>query len=321
MSKKVWLGAALVLSASAVAGFLYANHQAEQLMAGHIERSNQQYLQLAEQGDMPPIHMSYSKLSANIITSSYKIRDLHIGIAGMGDLVTVGEVELIGLQRDGLPEDGAARLKDLKLAPQALASLPKDLADYLATLLMELSYQYKYKAKTGELTFQQELRVDHHFSLNYRFALTGVTDLWKFAENIHGLTPEQQQLQSEQPDYLPGLMKKVGVIGIANGSFEIENKEFLQQLFDKLAAAQITTDYASTQQQLSAVLQQNQQIPESIRQPVLNFLQKPERLKLSFQFQQPPTFSQMQDGSAMAGIETAEDFISFASLSLTANSN
>jgi len=321
MSKKVWLGAALVLSASVVAGFLYANHQAEQLMAGHIERSNQQYLQLAEQGDMPPIHMSYSKLSANIITSSYKIRDLHIGIAGAGDLVTIGEVELIGLQRDGLPEDGAARLKDLKLAPQALASLPKDLADYLATLLMELSYQYKYKAKTGELTFQQELRVDHHFILNYRFALTGVTDLWKFAENIHGLTPEQQQLQSEQPDYLPGLMKKVGVIGIANGSFEIENKEFLQQLFDKLAAAQITTDYASTQQQLSAALQQNQQIPESIRQPVLNFLQKPERLKLSFQFQQPPTFSQMQDGSAMAGIETAEDFISFASLSLTANSN
>ncbi|MGY5797811.1 hypothetical protein [Rheinheimera faecalis] len=321
MSKKVWLGAALVLSASAVAGFLYANHHAEQLMAGHIERSNQQYLQLAEQGDMPPIHMSYSKLSANIITSSYKIRDLHIGIAGMGDLVTVGEVELIGLQRDGLPEDGAARLKDLKLAPQALASVPKDLADYLATLLMELSYQYKYKAKTGELTFQQELRVDHHFSLNYRFALTGVTDLWQFAENIHGLTPEQQQQQSEQPDYLPGLMKKVGVIGVANGSFEIENKEFLQQLFDKLAAAQITTDYASTQQQLSAALQQNQQIPESIRQPVLNFLQKPERLKLSFQFQQPPTFSQMQDGSAMAGIETAEDFISFASLSLTANSN
>ncbi|WP_233009239.1 hypothetical protein [Rheinheimera faecalis] len=321
MSKKVWLGAALVLSASAVAGFLYANHHAEQLMAGHIERSNQQYLQLAEQGDMPPIHMSYSKLSANIITSSYKIRDLHIGIAGMGDLVTVGEVELIGLQRDGLPEDGAARLKDLKLAPQALASVPKDLADYLATLLMELSYQYKYKAKTGELTFQQELRVDHHFSLNYRFALTGVTDLWQFAENIHGLTPEQQQQQSEQPDYLPGLMKKVGVIGVANGSFEIENKEFLQQLFDKLAAAQITTDYASTQQQLSAALQHNQQIPESIRQPVLNFLQKPERLKLSFQFQQPPTFSQMQDGSAMAGIETAEDFISFASLSLTANSN
>ena len=170
MSKKVWLGAALVLSASAVAGFLYANHQAEQLMAGHIERSNQQYLQLAEQGDMPPIHMSYSKLSANVITSSYKIQNLHIGLAGMGDLVTVGQVELIGLQRDGLPEDGAARLKDLKLAPQALASLPKDLADYLATLLLELNYQYKYKAKTGELTFQQELRVDHHFSLNYRFA-------------------------------------------------------------------------------------------------------------------------------------------------------
>lgn len=321
MGKKLWLGVVLVLSASAVAGFLYANHHAEQLMAGHIERSNQQYLELAEQGDMPPIHMSYSQLSANVITSSYKIEDLHIGIAGLGDLVTVGQVELIGLQRDGLPEDGAARLKDLKLAPKALVSLPKDLADYLATLLMEMSYQYKYKAKTGELTFQQELRVDHHFSLNYRFALTGVTELWQFAENIHGLTPEQQQQQSEQPNYLPDLMKKVGAIGIASGSFEIENKAFLQQLFDQLAAAQITTDYASTQQQFSSALIHNPQIPDLIREPVLNFLKQPERLKLSFQFQQPLTFSQMQDGSAMAGIKTAEDFINFASLSLSANSN
>lgn len=321
MGQKVWLGAVLLLIVSAVTVFLYANHSAEQLMAGHIERSNQQYLELAEQGDMPPIQMSYSELSANIITSSYKIRDLHIGVAGIGDLVTVGEVELIGLQRDGLPEDGAARLKDLKFAPQSLVSLPKELADYLATLLMEMSYQYQYKAKTGELTFQQELRVDHHFSLNYRFALTGVTDLWHFAEHIHQLTPEQQQQQSEQPDYLPGLMKKVGVIGIENGSFEIENKSFLQQLFDKLAVAKVTEDYTSTQQQLSLALQQNSQIPAMIRQPLLDFLQQPQRLKLSFQFEQPPTFAQMQDGSAMAGIDTAEEFISFASLTLKANSN
>ncbi len=321
MNKKIWLGAVLILTTSAVAGLFYANHHAEQLMAGHIERSNQQYLQLAEQGDMPPIHMSYSKLSANVITSSYKIQNLHIGLAGMGDLVTVGQVELIGLQRDGLPKDGAARLKDLKLAPQALASLPPDLAAYLSTLLMELSYQYKYKAKTGELTFQQELRVDHHFSLNYRFALTGVTELWHFAETIKNMTPEQQQLQSEQPNYLPDLMKKVGVIGIASGSLEIENKAFLQQLFDQLAVAGLSADFATSQQQLSTALQQNPQIPDVIREPVLNFLQQPERLKISFQFQQPPTFFQMQDGSAMAGIETAEDFISFASLTLKANSN
>lgn len=321
MNKKIWLGAVLILTTSAVAGLFYANHHAEQLMAGHIERSNQQYLQLAEQGDMPPIHMSYSKLSANVITSSYKIQNLHIGLAGMGDLVTVGQVELIGLQRDGLPEDGAARLKDLKLAPKALASVPPDLAAYLSTLLMELNYQYKYKAKTGELTFQQELRVNHHFSLNYRFALTGVTELWQFAETIKNMTPEQQQLQSEQPNYLPDLMKKVGVIGIASGSLEIENKAFLQQLFDQLAVAGLSADFATSQQQLSTALQQNPQIPDVIREPVLSFLQQPERLKISFQFQRPPTFFQMQDGSAMAGIETAEDFISFASLTLKANSN
>jgi hypothetical protein len=321
MAKKIWLAVMVVVSTSALAGFLYANHHAEQLMAGHIERSNQQYLQLAEQGDMPPIHMSYSKLSANIITSSYQIEDLHIGIAGVGDLVTVGKVELIGLQRNGLPEDGAARLKDLKLAPYALSSLPPALADYLATLLLEMSYQYQYKAETGELTFQQELRVDHHFSLSYRFALTGFTDLWQFAESIQKLTPEQQQQQSERPEYLPNIMKMVGVIGVASGSLDIENKLFLQQLFEQLALAKITADYSSTMQQLSAALEQNPQIPQQISQPVLSFLQQPEQLKLSFQFKTPPTFSQMQDGSAMAGIDTAEDFINFAGITLTANSN
>lgn len=321
MAKKLWLAVLAVLSAAAFAGFLYANHYAEQLMAGHIERSNQQYLQLAEQGDMPPIHMSYRKLSANIITSSYQIEDLHIGIAGMGDLVTVGRVELIGLQRDGLPKDGAARLKDLKLASYALSSLPPELADYLSTLLLEMSYQYQYKEKTGELRFQQELRVDHHFSLSYRFALTGFTDLWQFAESIQKLTPEQQQQQSEQPDYLPNIMKMVGVIGVANGSLDIENKLFLQQLFDQLALAKITADYSTTVQQLSAALEQNSQIPQQIRQPVLSFLQQPEQLKLSFQFKTPPTFAQMQDGSAMADINTAEDFINYAGLTLITNSH
>lgn len=321
MDKKVWLGAALFASASALAGLFYANHNAEQLMAGHIERSNQQYQELAEHGDMPPIHMSYSKLSANIITSSYKIQNLHIGIAGMGDLVTIGQVELIGLQREGLPEDGAARFKDLKLAPQALAALPADLADYLGSLLMELNYQYNYKAKTGELSFQQELRIDHHFSLNYRFALTGVTELWQYAEEVKHLTPEQQQQRSEQPDYLPNMMKKVGVIGVANGAIELENKAFLQQLFAQLAQAQITPDYEVMQQQLTAALQQNQQIPAQIREPLLGFIQQPQRLKLSFKFQDPPTFSEMQDGSAMAGIGSAEDFINFASLNLKANTN
>lgn len=321
MAKKMWLGAVFVLSAGAVAGLYYANHYAEQAVADYIAQGNQQYLELAEQGDMPPIQFSYSRLSANVITSTYNIEDLQISIAGMGDLVTIGQVELTGLALEGLADKGAARLQNLKLSPQVLAPLPATLADYLAALPVDLSYQYQYQAKTGELTFQQELQVDQRFNLNYRFALTGATELWQFAEKLQKLTPEQQQQLAEQPDYLPDLMKKVGAIGVASGTFEIENNAFLQQLFDQLAAAQLSADYQTSQQQLSAALQQNPQIPSQISEPVLSFLQQPERLKLSFQFQQAPTFAQMQDGSAMSGIETAEDFIRFAGLTLSANSN
>ncbi len=321
MAKKVWLGAVFVLSAGAVAGLFYANQYAEQLVADYISRGNQQYLELAEQGDMPPVQFSYSALSANVITSTYTIEDMQISIAGMGDVLSIGQVELTGIVRDGLADKGAARLQNLKLSPQALTALPVALADYLAALPVDLSYQYQYQAKTGELGFEQELQVDQRFSLNYRFALTGATELWQFAEKLQKLTPEQQQQLAEQPGYLSDLMKKVGVIGVASGEFEIKNNAFLQQLFDQLAAAQISADYQTTQQQLSAALQQNPQIPAQISEPVLKFLQQPEQFKLSFEFQQAPTFAQMQDGSAMAGIATADDFIRFAGLTLKANSN
>lgn len=319
MGKKVWVGAVFFVSVSALAGFFYANHHAEQLMAEHIELSNKQYLELAEQGDMPPVQFSYGKLSANVLTSTYKIQDLRIAIAGMGDLLSVGQLELTGIELQGLADKGSAQVQNLRLAPQALTLLPPALAEYVSALPVELSYQYQYKAKTGELTFGQDLQIDQRFSLNYRFALTGASELWQFAEELQKLTPEQQQQLADKPEYLSDLMKKVSSIGVASGSFEIKNNGFVQQLLDQLAAAQVTHDYANTQQQLTAALQHNPQIPESIRVPVLDFVQQPERLTLSFKFKEVPTFAKIQDGSAMENVETAEDFIKFAGLTLSAN--
>jgi hypothetical protein len=321
MAKRIWLGTVVVLSGSAVAGFFYANHQAEQVMVQLIEQTNKQYLELSEQGDIPAVQISYSELSANVLSSSYQIRDLTLSIAGMGDMLTVGRANLNGVQLDGLADQGSAQISDVHLSPAALQVLPADLASYIAALKLGLSYQYQYKASTGELSFQQELTVDKHFSLSYSFALTSVTDLWHFAEELQKLTPEQQQQKAEQADYLPELMKKVAVMGVKQGSLVLKNKDFVQQLYAQLAQAQLTADYNTTQQQWVAAIQNNPVLPDAIRQPLLDFLQKPELLELSFQFEQPPTFAAMQDGTAMQGIETAEDFIKFAHLKLNANNS
>lgn len=315
----IWLTA--TLSVCGVSAVLYGNHYAKKAVAGHIERSNQLYLLLSQQGDMPPIHMSYSELSANILTSSYTIHELRIGIAGMGELARIGELKLIGLQRDGLPTDGAAQLKDLRLESLALSALPKELSSYFASLMMEMSYQYKFDVDSGELSFQQELLVDHQFSLNYNFVLTGVSELWSFAEHIHRSTPEEHRQQSQQSNYLPDLMKKVGQIGVANGSLELENKLFLQQLFDQLAIAKISPNYVDTRRELGVSIEGNQHIPDGIRNTLLDFLKRPEHLKLSFQFKDPLTFSGMLDGTVMSKIEKPDDFVRFAHISLNSNSN
>lgn len=319
MTKKVWLGLVVLGAATATAAWFYANHKAESLIAEYIQQSNQQYLELAQQGDMPPIQMSYGALSANVLTSSYTIKDLKVSVAGAADLVSIGQAKLVGLNPTGLSEQGSALLQDIKLAPAMMSSLPPELADYFSALLMQLSYQYQYKPKTGELTFGQQFSINQQFQLSYSVAFTGVTQLWQFAEKLQQLSPEQQQQLAEQPDYVSDLMKIVAEVGIATGSFDIENKAFLQQLFEQLAAAGMTADYAATEQQLTSALQQNSQIPAQIRDPVLAFLKQPERLHMSFKLPTALTFAQMQDGSALEGIETTEDFLRYAEVSLKAN--
>ena len=165
MAKRIWLGTLVVLSGCAAAGFFYANHQAEQVMVQLIEQTNKQYLELSEQGDIPAVQISYSELSANVLSSSYQIRDLTLSIAGMGDMLTVGQANLNGVQLDGLADQGSAQITDVHLSPAALQVLPAELASYIAALKLGLSYQYQYKASTGELSFQQELTVDKNFSL------------------------------------------------------------------------------------------------------------------------------------------------------------
>jgi len=321
MNKKLWIAISLTFITAATGALVYANHQAELLIARQIDEANQQYIALAEQGDMPPVQLSYADLSANVLTSHYKVHDLTVSIQGMGTVVTVDLVDLKGLKLSGLPEQSSARIEGIHLASTVLQSLPAELADYLQKLKFGLNYQYHYDAHQNELNFAQQLKVEGKLALNYQFKLGGMASLWQYAAEVEKMTPQQQQEHAEQADYLPQLMKKVGQATFISAQVELANQQFWQELTAQTAAAGLSGDFVSQQQMLVNYLQQPSELPEAVRLPLLQFVQQPEDLRLKLHFEQPLSLASMQDGSAWAEFNTPEQWLEKSGFELEASTN
>lgn len=318
MTKKLWIGGSVVLILAATGALVYANHQAELYVAAQIKDANQQYKELAELGEMPPFQLAYQDLSANVLTSHYKVHGLTLSMDGMGAIASVELVDLKGVQLSGMPSQSTARLEGIRIADAVLQGLPPELSAYLQQLTMGLNYQYQYDAHLGELNFSQQLLVQDKLELSYQFSLGGMQPLWGYAEELQKLSPEQQQQRAEQEDYLPELMQKVGQASLIKGQVQIDNHEFWQQLTGHFASAGFSADFATLQTLLLAQLDDNPQLPDAIRQPLQQFIQQPEQIRLSFEFAEPVSFASMQDGTAMQGIESTEQLLEKAGFVLEA---
>lgn len=321
MTKKLWIGGSVVLILAATGALVYANHQAELYVAAQIKDANQQYKELAELGEMPPFQLAYQELSANVLTSHYKVHGLSLSIDGIGTIASIGLVDLKGLKLSGMPSQSSARLEGIQIADTVLQGWDPELVAYLQQLKMGLNYQYQYDAHLGELNFSQQLLVQDKLEFSYQFSLGGMQPLWQYAEELQKLSPEQQQQQAEQANYLPQLMQKVGQASLIKGKLQIDNHQFWQELTAAFAKAGLSANFATLQSLMLAQLDDNPELPDAIRQPLQQFIQQPDQLSLSFEFAEPVSFASMQDGSAMQGIESTEQLLEKSGFVLEASTH
>lgn len=309
---------ALVVIGVATAGVFYVNKQAEDAIKQQLENANQSYRDLAVDGEMPVISLSYQDVSANILTSSYSISGLAVNVGEMGTVATVDFVQAKGMKPQSLSDSGIMTVTGIKAAPAILTMLPPQTSAFLQGLALHGDYDYAYN-DSGELIFNQQTRINDEFAFNYSFSLSQMQQFWQFAKEMSALPPEQQQALATDEAYIAQMIEKLATGALKSGAITIENKGFIERTLAMTAELGQTPDFATAQGLALANIAAVEQIPAEMKQSLSDFISKPEKLTLSFGFTEPLQFAKVQTGELAEHMVSPEAMIKFANVKLQAN--
>lgn len=309
---------ALVVVAAAAGGLYFANKKAEDAIKQQIVLANQNYINLAAQGEMPLIALSYKDVSANVLNSTYRIHDLAISFGDFGDIATVSEISATGVKPNKLADKGSMTLTGLKAAPAALQMLPPHLSAFVESLVINGDSSYAYQAD-GSLHFNQNTHINDEFSFSYDFSLANMQQFWQYAKDVTAMSPDQQQALTTSSDYPEQMVQQLLTGALNKGELVITNQGFFQRLAKVAAEGGQTADFETMQGMALIGVSSAEQLPAALKENLISFINKPEKLALRFSFAEPLTFSAIEDGQLASKMNSPEAFIDFANLSLIAN--
>ena len=312
--------ALLVVAGAAAGGVIIANKYAEDAIKQHIEQTNQTYQELANNGEMPEISISYQAVSANVLTSSYSVSGLQVAVAELGQVASIDSITARGMQPNGLSDEGSMQLTGAKVAPAVLQMLPPETSAFVQSLALHADYNYAY-TDDGQLMFDQQTRINDELSLHYRFSLAQMQEFWQFVKDVSAMSAQQQQELSQSPQYIEDVLAKLTTAALNNGAITIENRGFIERAVAMSAGQNQSPDLETIKGLALMNIAALEPLPQDMKDTLAQFVNDPKKLTLSFNFAQPLQFSQVQSGELAAQFSTPEAAIAFANLQLTANSN
>lgn len=310
--------ALVVIAAVAGAGVYYVNLQAEDAIKEQLAQANKSYRDLADKGEMPLISLAYQDVSANVLLSSYSISGLEVSFGEMGTVATVDHIAASGMQPQGLSDNGSVKVTGIKAAPAVLQMLPPHSSAFLQGIVLSGDYDYAYN-DNGELMFSQQTRINDEFAVNYNFSFAQMQQFWQFAKEMSALPPEQQQALAADEAYMAQVIEKLAAGALKNGAITIENNGFIERALALTAEQGQTPDYRTVQGMALAGIGSAPQIPQEIKDTLTAFVQKPEKLTLSFGFDEPLVFAKVQTGELAEHMASPEAMMKFANVKLAAN--
>lgn len=310
--------ALVVLAAAAGGGVYFANKYAEDMVKQQLEQTNQSYRNMAASGDMPPITLSYKDISANVLTSSYSISGLEFSLGEMGTVATVDVVQAKGIKPQSLSDFASVKITGIKAAPAILQMLPPQTSVFLQDIALHADVDYHYNSD-GELTFNQQIRVNDEFSLGYNFSFAQMQQFWQFARDMSALPPEQQQQLVGSEAYAEQIVEKLLTGALSNGAVSIENNGFIERAIAMTAEQGQTPDLETIKGMALLNISMLEPLPQNMKDALAQFVNQPEKLQLSFNFAEPLQFAKLQSGELMPELGSPEAIIEFANLQLKAN--
>ncbi|MDX3774619.1 hypothetical protein QE250_10885 [Chromatiaceae bacterium AAb-1] len=298
-------------------GWLYANQQAVKVIEQQIELANQAYRDMADDSMMPLIQLGYESVSANVLTKRYSIRGLELSMGSVGAFIIVDTIDVTGVELHGLADKGSLQFKGARLADAMLANMPSDISELAGSIVLHGDYDYQYADDSARLVFRQNTGINDEFSLSYQFTFSDIKALWDYARSINELTTEEKQSLMLSDSYIETIVSKLSEAAIDSGELVLVNNGFIERVMT-LAQA-YTAPMAVIQDGMVENLQQNQELPAAIRDELIKFVRDPKKLRLTFRFDEPLRFEQLQDDSFAQQFIYPQQFLEFANIQVEAN--
>jgi hypothetical protein len=225
----------------------------------------------------------------------------------------------VGLKPQGLADKGSAELVGAKVAPAMLAMLPPEMSEFIQGVALHADYSYQYTPASGELYFSQVTRINDEFSLSYNFSFAQMQALWAFARNMSEKTPEEQQQLSMSDSYMTDVMANLVKGALKSGELVISNNGFIERLVAMGSAQGQMPPMDALQGMALMAVTANEALPLEFKESLTTFINQPEKLQLNVNFAEPLSFEALQSGQLMTDLQTPEQIIKFANLTIAVN--
>ncbi|HEX5792664.1 MAG TPA: hypothetical protein VFY01_05275, partial [Rheinheimera sp.] len=149
--------------------------------------------------------------------------------------------------------------------------------------------------------------------------LAQMQQFWQYAKEISALPPEQQQQLVGSDAYAEQIVAKLLTGALSNGTVTITNNGFIERAIAMTAEQGQTPDLETLKGMALLNISMLEPLPQNMKDALAGFVNKPEKLKLSFNFADPLQFAKVQSGELMPQLGSPEAIIQFANLQLQAN--
>ncbi|MCH8537426.1 MAG: hypothetical protein LAT66_06590 [Alkalimonas sp.] len=317
MKKKIVVPFLLVVAAAATLAFV--NYKAAEAIQIQLQQVNQSYADMAVQEGLPALQLAHGAISANVLTSNYRVDDVQLTMTGFGQVLTVGSIQFSGFKPNTLADKGSVEVNGLTVGTGLLLFMPGQLSEFIQSVQLHGDYRYRYNARHGELWLSQQTSINDEFQFSYQVNFTQMQSLWQWLGEVTAMSAEQQQAVMASELFHDEISEAFRQAAVSHGELHLTNHGFLERLLAFTSASGQSPSLDAVRGMAMMTLAMADGVPAEFKQSLMHFIEQPRSLKLSFQFAQPVSVEALESGTALMELDSPKAMLEFSGARLVAN--
>lgn len=317
MKKKIAISLLVLVAASSA--LVFVNYKASEAIHIQLQQVNQSYAEMAAHEGLPALQLAHGAISANVLTSNYRLHDVQLTMEGLGQVMSLDSIRLSGFKPNTLANKGRVQLNGLSLGTGMTLLMPDELSAFVKSVRFHGDYRYRYSPSSGELWLSQQTSINDELHFSYQFNFSNMQPLWQWLGQVFAMDSEQQQELVASASSMDDIYVALRQVKVNDGEIKLINEAFLERLLTFTFESGHSPSLDAVRGMAMMTLAMTDGVPAEFKQSLMSFIERPKSLTLRFQFAEPISIEALESGSAFAEFDSPQAMLEFSGVRLEAN--